>query len=40
MEKGYFYESGSILVNDYLGHGTLLDLVNHYRLRVWSLSLS
>ena len=34
VDRGYFYDSGSILVNEYLSHGTLLDLVNSYRLNV------
>lgn len=31
---GYFYDGGSILVNEYLTHGTLLDLINSYKLKV------
>ena len=34
VDRRYFYDSGSILVNEYLSHGTLLDLVNSYRLNV------
>ena len=34
VQKGYFYDGGSILVQPYLGHGTLLDFVNHYKLKV------
>lgn len=30
---GYFYDGGSILVNEYLTHGTLLDLINSYKLK-------
>lgn len=33
VDKGYFYDSGSILVQPFMSHGTLLDLVNHYRLK-------
>jgi hypothetical protein len=31
---GYFYDSGSILVYQYLSHGTLFDLINSYKLKV------
>lgn len=34
VDCGYFYDSGSILVNQYLSHGTLLDLINSYKLKV------
>lgn len=34
VDCGYFYDSGSILVNQYMGHGTLLDLINSYKLKV------
>jgi len=33
IRNGYFYDSGSILVDDLIPHGTLLDLINHYRLK-------
>ena len=38
VERGFFYDNGSVLVNEFLGHGNLLDLINHYRLKVRSLS--
>ena len=34
VERGFFYDNGSVLVNEFLGHGNLLDLINHYRLKV------
>ena len=35
VDRGYFYETGgSVLVQPFLAHGTLLDLVNHYRSKV------
>ena len=37
LGAGYFYDNGSILVCEYLPHGSLLNLVNHYRLKVVSL---
>lgn len=31
IDAGYFYDNGSVLVNECLAHGTLLDLVNYYK---------
>lgn len=32
VNRGYFFTNGSILVNEYHKHGTLLDVVNRYKL--------
>ena len=34
IENGYFYDNGTILVDDLIPHGTLLNLINNYRLKV------
>ena len=34
IEKGYICDAGTILVDEHIPHGTLLDLINSYRLKV------